>query len=120
LNTLGKHLLIDLYQCKSKIIDQRLVLEKELSTCITEAGATIVQSHFHDFNPIGTSGVIVLKESHLAIHTWPEHSFVSIDLFTCQDSIDFESFTTNVAKLLDSQNFTKKNLLRGQLIENIE
>lgn len=51
-------------------------------------GATIVNSCFHHFNPYGVSGVIVIAESHLTIHTWPEYGYASVDLYTCGDSCD--------------------------------
>ena len=51
-------------------------------------GATIVQTVFHSFNPQGVSGVVVIAESHLAIHTWPEYGHAAVDVFTCGDSID--------------------------------
>ncbi len=53
-----------------------------------EAGATIVDSSFHRFLPHGISGVVVIAESHLAIHTWPEYGYAAIDLFTCGDEVN--------------------------------
>jgi len=51
-------------------------------------GATVVQTVFHSFNPHGVSGVVVISESHLAIHTWPEYGHAAVDVFTCGDTID--------------------------------
>ncbi|SHH89263.1 adenosylmethionine decarboxylase proenzyme [Caloranaerobacter azorensis DSM 13643] len=53
-----------------------------------EAKATIVKSVFHLFNPWGVSGVVVIQESHLTIHTWPEYGYAAVDLFTCGDEVD--------------------------------
>ncbi len=53
-----------------------------------EAGATVINSTFHHFSPIGVSGVVVIEESHLAIHSWPEFGYAAIDVFTCGDSVD--------------------------------
>ena len=53
-----------------------------------EAGATIINSTFHHFSPYGVSGVVVIQESHLAIHTWPEYGYASVDLFTCGDTVN--------------------------------
>lgn len=55
-----------------------------------ESGATVVDTHFHEFAPQGISGVVVIKESHFAIHTWPEHGFAAVDVFTCGRSVDVE------------------------------
>ena len=63
------------------------------------ARATIVKSVFHTFNPWGVSGVIVIEESHLTIHTWPEYKYAAVDLFTCGDMLDpLAAFTRNKIK----------------------
>jgi S-adenosylmethionine decarboxylase len=54
------------------------------------SGATVVQSCFHQFSPYGLSGVVVIAESHLAAHTWPEHRAMCVDIFSCSDSIKAE------------------------------
>ena len=53
-----------------------------------KAKATIVNATFHTFNPFGVSGVVVIAESHLAIHTWPEYNFASLDVYTCGEEVD--------------------------------
>ena len=54
-----------------------------MNAAAIEMQATIVNSNFHHFNPYGVSGVIIIKESHLTIHTWPEYGYAAIDIFTC-------------------------------------
>ncbi len=78
----GSHLLVDLWGatnlCEPSVIDQTL-REAALT-----AGATILHSHFHHFTPNGgVSGVLVLAESHITIHTWPERDFAAVDIFMC-------------------------------------
>ncbi len=78
----GSHLLVDLWGatnlCEPSVIDQTL-REAALT-----AGATILHSHFHHFSPNGgVSGVLVLAESHISIHTWPERHFAAVDIFMC-------------------------------------
>ena len=53
-----------------------------------KAGATVVNSVFHLFNPWGVSGAVIISESHLTIHTWPEYGYAALDLFTCGDSVN--------------------------------
>ena len=78
----GTHLLIDLWGA-SNLCDPDLI-DQALRTAAEEAGATILHSHFHHFSPNGgVSGVVVLAESHISIHTWPERDFAAIDIFMC-------------------------------------
>ncbi|MBU5307166.1 adenosylmethionine decarboxylase [Clostridioides mangenotii] len=87
LKQLGKHLLIEYYECDSKILKNTSLIEKYMIESAKVAQATIVESVFHTFSPWGVSGVIVIEESHLAIHTWPEYGYAAVDLFTCGNTI---------------------------------
>lgn len=78
----GTHLLIDLWGASN--LDQPALIDEALRTAAIEAGATILHSHFHHFSPNGgVSGVVVLAESHISIHTWPERDFAAVDIFMC-------------------------------------
>ena len=78
----GTHLLVDLWEA-SNLADPELI-DRALSEAAVTAGATILHSHFHHFSPNGgVSGVVVLAESHISIHTWPERNFAAIDIFMC-------------------------------------
>ncbi len=78
----GTHLIIDLWDVSR--IDDPEHIEKSLCDAAVRAGATILSSDFHVFTPNnGVSGVIVLSESHISIHTWPERNFAAIDVFMC-------------------------------------
>ncbi|MEK7288151.1 MAG: adenosylmethionine decarboxylase [Elusimicrobiota bacterium] len=86
--TLGKHLMMELYDCDPGVIRDAAAVERVLVASAKLCKATVVQSVFHLFNPFGVSGVVIIAESHLAIHTWPEYAYVSIDIFTCGDALD--------------------------------
>ncbi len=78
----GTHLLVDLWGA-SNLSDPGLI-DEVLRKAATHAGATILHSHFHHFTPNGgVSGVVVLAESHISIHTWPEREFAAVDIFMC-------------------------------------
>ncbi len=87
----GLHLIGDLYNCSC---DERLMLDADFleafcKQCVTEAGLTIVGSLFHSFGEgDGITGVVVLAESHLSIHTWPESGYVTLDVYVCNYSSD--------------------------------
>jgi S-adenosylmethionine decarboxylase len=78
----GMHLLIDLWGASN--LDSPELIDKTLCEGALAAGATILHSHFHHFTPNGgVSGVVVLAESHISIHTWPERNFAALDVFMC-------------------------------------
>ena len=78
----GTHLLVDLWGA-TNLADPTLI-DAALRNAAIKAGATILHSHFHHFTPNGgVSGVVVLAESHISIHTWPERDFAAIDIFMC-------------------------------------
>ncbi|MBK3495173.1 S-adenosylmethionine decarboxylase proenzyme [Viridibacillus sp. YIM B01967] len=88
LSTLGRHVLIEFYGCPSEIIENNASIEKYMRGAADYSGATIVESVFHHFNPYGVSGAVIIEESHLTIHTWPEYGFASVDVYTCGDSVN--------------------------------
>lgn len=81
---LGKHLIIDLYGCNIEKIKEVPAVEKIITAAALAANAKIIKGEFHQFMPMGVTGVLLLAESHLAIHTWPEKDgYCAIDIFTC-------------------------------------
>ncbi|MBO1329224.1 adenosylmethionine decarboxylase [Acetobacter suratthaniensis] len=78
----GTHLLVDLWGATN--LDDPAKIDQTLCEAAVTAGATILHSHFHHFTPNGgVSGVVVLAESHISIHTWPERNFAAVDIFMC-------------------------------------
>ena len=92
----GRHVLVELNDCPRDLIDSTSSLESVMKSCAVEAGATIVSSHFHRFAPQGVGGVVIIAESHLTIHSWPEHGYAAIDVFTCGKS----AIADHIARLL--------------------
>lgn len=83
----GTHLLADLSGVAPERLSDCIHLEALLRTAATAAGATILHSHFHPFGiGQGITGVVLLAESHMSIHTWPEQQFAAVDIFMCGDS----------------------------------
>ena len=86
MNALGTHLLLDLKECNSGLLDDFNFIKEAMMDAAGEAGATIVGENFHKFDPLGVTGIIAIAESHLCIHTWPEHAYAAVDIFTCGSS----------------------------------
>ena len=86
----GTHLLVDLWGARN--LGNKEAVDAALREAATAAGATILHSHFHHFGPdAGVSGVVVLAESHISIHTWPERDFAAIDIFMCGSCNPYDS-----------------------------
>jgi len=81
----GRHYLIDFTDCDPEVIQRvepaRSILLRALEAC----GATIITDTFHQFEPYGVSGIVLIAESHLGFHSWPEDRFAAVDIFTCGD-----------------------------------
>ena len=87
----GLHIISEFYGCKNnKMLKNKEEMEKKLSEIVTENGLTVVGTYFHQFGEgNGVTGVVVLAESHVSIHTWPEwDNFVNIDIFVCNVTQD--------------------------------
>lgn len=88
MGSLGRHIIVEYYDCTPELLNDVVGIERSMEQAAEEAGATIINSTFHHFSPYGVSGVVVIQESHLAIHTWPEYGYASVDLFTCGDTVN--------------------------------
>jgi S-adenosylmethionine decarboxylase len=115
LHALGTHLLVELRDCKPDILKDLNKVKNAMVFAAKEAKATIVDVSFHKFNPIGISGMVVIAESHLSIHTWPEYSYAAVDIFTCGDIIKPEVAASYLIKEFKSKNPSIVELKRGIL-----
>ncbi len=87
LHSLGRHLLLELHECSSEILNNLESVKTALVEAAKRAEATIIDVLFHEFNPFGISGVVVIAESHLSIHTWPEYRYAAVDIFSCGEAL---------------------------------
>ncbi|MEW6570126.1 MAG: adenosylmethionine decarboxylase [Nitrospirota bacterium] len=112
---LGTHLLVELRDCNPEILRSIEKVRNAMVSAAGEARATIVDISFHEFNPFGISGVIVIAESHLTIHTWPEYGYAAVDIFTCGDVIKPEVAASYLVKLFECKNPSIVEMKRGIL-----
>ena len=115
MNALGTHLLIELRECNPEILRSLDNVRDALVSAAKEAKATIVDISFHEFNPFGISGVVVIAESHLTIHTWPEYDYAAIDIFTCGDVIKPEVAASYLIKQFGCKSPSIVEMKRGIL-----
>jgi S-adenosylmethionine decarboxylase len=109
---LGKQLLLELYECPKEIIDNQLIVEQALLSTAAAIQATVVNIIFHKFSPQGVSGVVVIMESHIAIHTWPEHGYAAVDIFTCGD-MDLAPGVEVIRTMLQAGRVEEQLIFRG-------
>ena len=83
--TLGLHILADLYGVDADRIDRVEDIRDLLESAVKVANLTKISSHYYQFQPHGATGVVLLAESHISIHTWPEHGLATVDVYTCGD-----------------------------------
>ena len=115
MNALGRHILVEFMGCSAEILNDVSRVEQLMGKAALDAGATVIQSSFHHFSPFGVSGVVVIQESHLAIHTWPEYRYAAVDLFTCGDSVDPWISFDLLKKGFQAQNQSALEMHRGSL-----
>ncbi len=113
---LGRHILVELYGSPSSVLDDVNRIEACMIHAANAANATVINTSFHRFSPHGVSGVVVIHESHLSIHTWPEHGFAAVDLFTCGDTIDPWKAYEALKSDLEATHGTTREIDRGQRI----
>lgn len=109
----GIHVLGDLYDCDGAALDDLPTVEAAMREAARRAGATIVTDVVHRFSPQGVSGVVVIAESHLTIHTWPEERYAAIDLFTCGNTVRPELGVAHLVEALGCRHHTVTTARRG-------
>ena len=119
MNALGKHVIAELYNCDPEIINNQEIVEDIMLEAVELSGATIVKPVFHKFSPHGVSGMVVVSESHFAIHTWPEYGYAAVDLFTCGDEVNPWDAFEYLEKALKSDRSETSEVARG-LVDKIE
>ncbi|MCE3007383.1 MAG: polyamine aminopropyltransferase [Bacteroidetes bacterium] len=112
---LGRHIIVEFYGCPEELLNEVTFIEQSFVDAAKYADATVINSTFHHFNPYGVSGVVVIQESHLAIHTWPEFGYAAIDVFTCGDTVDPWQCYQYLYKALQAGHGSAIEMGRGQL-----
>ncbi len=115
MNALGKHLLLELKDCDGEVLNDLSFLKGVLLVAAREIGATILGESFHQFSPHGVSGVVIIAESHLFIHTWPECGYAAVDIFTCGDSVQPGKAAQILISKLGAKNHSILEIKRGIL-----
>jgi S-adenosylmethionine decarboxylase len=115
MTALARHVLAEYYGCDPAILDDPDFLRPIIEEAVRAAGAEVIKTSLHQFKPQGVSGVVILAESHLAVHTWPEHGFAAVEIFTCGEEPEPEAGHRYLLEQLKPAYHTVRALERGDL-----
>jgi len=109
MRSLGHQIVAEFYGCDKALLNDVAYIRNHMLE------ATIVTETFHHFSPHGVSGAVIIAESHLAIHTWPEYGYAAVDLFTCGDSVSAEIGFNHLREALGAGHVSTMEVHRGQI-----
>lgn len=112
---LGTHILIDYFECNSEILNNKAFINAALLEAARLSNATIVTDVFHTFNPHGISGVVVIAESHIAVHTWPEYACAAVDVFSCGSTMKPEVIEGFLKNAFQARTCESRVVERGRM-----
>jgi len=115
MRSLGHQIVAEFYSCDREILNDVEFVRNAMLDAARKSGATIVTETFHHFSPHGVSGAVIIAESHLAIHTWPEYGYAAVDLFTCGDGVSSEVAFSHLRQALGAGHVSTMELHRGQV-----
>jgi len=110
---LGRHLIIEMQGVQFDQLNSIVLMENYFRTACKSGNLTLLDINMHEFQPHGVSGVAVLAESHISVHTWPEYGYAALDIFTCGDTADPEAALTSLKDQLGSSKMKVTRLDRG-------
>ena len=110
---LGTHLLLEMNECDPALLDDMALVKQVLLVAAEEAEATVVGEVFHKFSPVGVTGIVCIAESHISIHTWPEHGYAAVDIFTCGENFKPMEAAHFIAEGMQAQHCNVMEVKRG-------
>lgn len=108
----GVHVIADLHGCPFDLINDSAYVEKVMTEAASVSDVTILDAHFREFTPQGVTGVLLLSESHMSFHSWPELNLATVDFFTC-GRVDPAVAIDHLKKNFQSRVVKINRLLRG-------
>ena len=109
---IGRHCILELYKCDHVRLNDEAFIRTTITSSAKIAGATLINLVTHSFKPQGVTGLALLAESHISIHTWPEIGYAAIDVFTCGDHTMPEKACNLLAKDFLAKYLSFKNIAR--------
>lgn len=120
MDTMGRHVIAELWDCNIEKLNNITMIEQIFVDAALKAGAEVREVAFHKFAPHGVSGVVIISESHLTIHSFPEHGYASVDVYTCGDRIDPNVAAQYIAESLEASTQESVEVPRGMGPVNVQ
>ena len=117
MEVLGSHLLLELKDCNPDLLNDLHFIRRSMIETARDVGATIVGESFHHFSPQGVTGILAIAESHISIHTWPEHGYAAADIFSCGTSFRPREAASKLAEALECLNPEITEIKRGLVVQ---
>jgi S-adenosylmethionine decarboxylase len=116
---IGRHLILELWGCDAERINSIEVIKQAMTETIEACGATLLDLRVYPFTPIGVTGVAILSESHMMIHTWPEYGYAAVDVFTCGHHTDPNAAVPVLRKHFSPERVQVMEMNRGIIIDEL-
>ena len=120
MNELGRHILAEIYGCDARILNDEDFIKKVMVNSALKAGAEVREAIFHKFSPQGVSGVVIISESHLTVHTWPELGYAAVDVFACGNRVNPWDACNYMTEKFNAKNMTATEVKRGIFEQAVE
>lgn len=114
----GMHIVADLYGVDPEMISEASTLYPVIEGAVKFGNLTKISSDYYQFQPKGASGIVLLAESHLSFHTWPEHGLVTLDIYTCGDPSGAEKAYRYILERLRPKMVECRRMLRGAALKD--
>lgn len=111
---IGTHLVLELWGCRN--LNSEAIVEQALRDVAAATDVTLLDLRVYPFTPIGVTGVAIVAESHIMIHTWPEHGYAAIDVFTCGDERDFTGAIEALREHFTPERVQVMRIVRGIIV----
>src|SRR5437762_11225265 len=111
----GQHLVLELRGCSN--LNSAETVEQGLRDIVAAVDVTLLDLKIYPFEPMGVTGAAMLAESHIMIHTWPEHGYAAIDIFTCGKERDYQSAIDAVREHFNPERIQAMNMVRGIVVQ---
>lgn len=111
----GIHLVLELWGCQN--LNSTAVVEQALRDVVSATGVTLLDLKVYPFAPVGVTGAAILAESHIMIHTWPEHGYAAIDVFTCGEERDLTGAIGAVREHFSPERVQMMHMVRGIVVD---
>ncbi|GAB1542135.1 hypothetical protein NUACC21_48090 [Scytonema sp. NUACC21] len=116
----GRHCILELYNCPTHLLNNPVFIKQALEEAAKVAKSTLLSEVTHHFEPYGVTGLALLAESHISIHTWPEHGYIAVDIFTCGEHAEPEKACKYLLQAFQAKNHTLLTIPRGRLSPDIQ